>query len=119
MLRSCIHDGGSTPYFELAARLGCNDVGESEKASRTATLVPGNKVVIDLRLLTEMNGTSRRSLSHHHASEVRFLVECGEQTGILTESIAGLPMNAVLAISEPCGYGFPWTLVKSDKSKST
>jgi hypothetical protein len=102
MLRSCTLDGRSTLCFELAGPLGCDDVGES-KAWRTATCVEGNTaLVVDLSVLTAIDGARRRLLSQHHSGEVRFVASF-ERAGTLVESIAGIPAASVPATCEPCG----------------
>jgi hypothetical protein len=103
MLRSRIQDGRSTLCFDLAGPLECDDDGKFEEAWRTATCVAGNAaLVIDLSLLTTIDGAGRRLLSRYHASGIRFVASC-EQERTRAESIAGIPVASVPAISEPCG----------------
>jgi hypothetical protein len=59
-------------------------------------------LVIDLSLLTVIDGTGRRLLSCYHAGEMRFVASC-ERAGTLAESIAGIPVASVPATCEPCG----------------
>jgi hypothetical protein len=103
MLRSCIPDGRSTLCFELAGPLGSDDVGESKKAWRTATCVAGNKApVIDLSLLTAIDGAGRRLLSRYNAGKIRFVASSG-RAGTFAEAIAGIHVAPVPALCEPYG----------------
>jgi len=67
------------------------------------SIANGDKaVVIDLSLLTAIDGAGRRLLSRYHAGEIRF-VASSERAGTLAESIAGIPVTSVPATCEPCG----------------
>jgi hypothetical protein len=59
-------------------------------------------LVIDLSLLTAIDGAGRRLLSRYHGGEIWFVVS-SERAGTLAESIAGIPVASVPATREPCG----------------
>jgi hypothetical protein len=103
VLRSRKQDGRSTLCLDLADPSECDDTGEPEKIWRTATCVAGNEaLVIDLSLLTGIDGAGRRSLSHSHPGETRFVASC-ERPGTHAESIAGFSAALVPVTCEPCG----------------
>jgi hypothetical protein len=103
MLRSRLQDGRSTLYFELAGPLRSEDVGKFDEAWLRAIRVAGNTaLVIDVSLLTGIDGAGRRLLRRYHSRGIRFIAS-SERARTLAESTAGIPVASVPVVCEPCG----------------
>ena len=101
MLRITIHEDGNVCRLELAGKLEGPWVAETEKAWR-ASMLPDQKIEVDLRQLTSVDNAGRDLLTAFHRSGACLIVE-------------GVWMTALIGdlISQPCEGG----VVQSSQKK--
>ena len=106
MLRVTIHEDGKVCRLELAGKLEGPWVAETEKAWR-ASLRPDQKIEIDLRQLTSVDGAGRDLLTAFHQAGACLIVE-----GVWMTSLIGD------LTSQPCGGGVVPSSQKKTRRKA-
>jgi ABC-type transporter Mla MlaB component len=106
MLRITVHHGGAFCRLELAGRLGCAWVAETEYVWRSA-LCSGKRIEIDLRQVTAIDGAGRNLLAAMHQAGARLLVQGVEMKALVDEIAASRRLPGAKRDSDVKTNSFP------------